>query len=149
MNFGQDVPAVSMDELVFALSVRHAAYSGAMPTPNPENHKFTIGGTEEEFALRDIPLNRAMVAVMREAGPNAEAIVWRMMIIPEVLRDQKFKRWIRKDEMGAPLMEAIATFPCKFGRRWGRQRLLQLARRIEVRDKWDPFRATGGADIDF
>ena len=93
--------------------VYHAAAELSMPVENPEARAL-IQHDGKTFALSDIPINRGMLAVMkelRERGLTEEqkmAVTCRLMHFGEVLKKKRLQPFIKKGEQPGDLLVSEA-----------------------------------------
>lgn len=129
MNFADDmqyirengVPAVEPELFTWCTNVYGAAAHLTMPVENPANKPIVQDHKGRLLALSDIPINRGMLAVMKELRERQVddrqrmAMTMRIMHFGEVFEAPETQRFIRPGgaegqvEISQALIEACAT----------------------------------------
>jgi hypothetical protein len=104
---------VDPEKFIFAAHAYQAAASMSMPTENLQSKPLLIlDGTP--VSLTDVPLNRGMMAVikeLREAGvENVQAYVWRLMHFTEILEARERFGALMKPSQDGTAMISDAVF---------------------------------------
>jgi hypothetical protein len=118
---GRTIPAVTSEQLVFALGVADAAATGKTPQSGI-GHLGVEGAPADGVArigLTDIPANRAMIAVRKQFPSEVfQPLMFRMWALATVMKDSRAKAFLRAaedDPEGQEVHEAVyevaATMP--------------------------------------
>lgn len=118
-NYADD--PVDPEIFLWCHGIYHAAASLSMPMENPAAKPIFADG-DNTYAFADIPINRGMLAVMkelRERGLNEEqkmAVSWRIMHFGDIFRQRKKLQAFIKDgdspgelQVSEALIKACAT----------------------------------------
>src|SRR5690242_8501998 len=118
------VKPVSAAELRFAMAIFENAALMKAPRANVEARRFVIiedDGTASAYRLGDHQLTRGLTAVLdhykEQRVPPAErhAIAWRILCIPNLVKDPACANWLQETETKLEFHDAVidtlATFP--------------------------------------
>jgi len=138
---------VGGDLFIYCFVVYQAAASFRMPVRNPEYRPLQLEGIGD--VSRDIPINRAMRAVMKELRELGEsqtvrmATCFRLMHLSELLEDPRCSEWIKPDPtdaeaklVAAALLRAAASARLKITKkhvRFDMAHVVRLAEQFERR----------------
>lgn len=138
---------VDPDLFLWCTNIYQAAAGMTMPVENPATKKIMVG--ERTLSFTDIPINRGMMAVMKELGErNASqedrmAIAWRLMHFGEIFKraDQELAEFFRtpeddpeSKEISTAVIKACATARMIIDGEsveWDIPDLIRIAREIE------------------
>lgn len=141
---------VDPDQFLWCANIYQAAARMTMPVENPATKKIQIG--EKTMSFTDIPINRGMMAVMKELGErNASqedrmAIAWRLMHFGEIFKhaDKELAEFFRpaEDDPEAKEISTAVIKACATARmiveeksvEWDIPDLIRIARELEKDD---------------
>lgn len=132
---------VEPKELMFALSVGHAAATLKMPVENPElmgvNLRDEQSGQVMRISLTDRPMNRAMLALREQfKGDKFVNIGMRRWALARIMEHKAVQEWIRKGpdgfmEVADSLVYAAARGSLSKRFRFNVREIVRLAREYE------------------
>lgn len=115
MNFAKSsTDPVDPELFLWCQGIYHAAASLAMPVENPSAKPLITDG-DKTYAFADIPMNRGMLAVMKELREHGltddqkMAMSWRIMHFGDIFKHQnKLQAFIKKSENAGELQVSEA-----------------------------------------
>lgn len=134
---------LTAEEMQYAMAAAYFAASGRPNFPIPSEKSLTIeqdDGNSSEISFADIPINRGMFAVMesfKEQGDKGISATSRLMALPKILADTRFKRFFRtaddgSEEISGGLLEALGSAPLSKKLEFNRQAVLRAALKLEA-----------------